>query len=378
MNFDRLDEFLRGLEKMGRPGTDCAIYQDGKLIHRHMYGLSDRENGVPITENTIYRMFSMTKPVTCAAMLQLYERGHFLLTDPVSMFLPEFAHMQVQHQAALEAAPITMRQLFTMTAGLTYDLDTPYLQKLYREKPDYSTRDFVGAVAQSQLLYQPGTHWCYSLAHDVLAACVEAISGMRFSEYLKKNIFEPLDMHDVWFHVPQDKIALSCVRYVVDERTGASQRESTDTATQRFNTYQRGENFESGGAGLSTTVNDYAKFAMMLANLGKGANGVRVLSEDTVNLMRENQLTDAQMNDFNWIQFTGYGYGLGVRTLLSRAAAGALGKPGEFGWSGAAGTYLIVDPDKRLAVVYAQQTAASGEAFVQPRLRNMIYAGLGR
>ena len=149
-----------------------------------------------------------------------------------------------------------------MTAGLSYNLETEPLQALYREKPDcYTTREFVGALAQSPLLFQPGEHWYYSLAHDVLAACVEAISGLRFSEYLKQFIFNPLDMKDVYFHVPEDQSFSSCVRYLHDAATGDFIREPTDTGLRRFNMYQRSLNFESGGAGLTTTVEDYAKFA---------------------------------------------------------------------------------------------------------------------
>lgn len=376
MNFDRLDEFLVSLEERHETCTDLALYLDGKLIHRHMHGLSDRENGIPVTEKTLFRFFSMTKPITCAAMLKLYEEGRFLLTDPVAEYLPEFAQMKVDRTAGKMAEQITIRQLFTMTSGLTYNLETDALKKLYAEKPDFTTRDFVKAVAASPLAFRPGEHWYYSLAHDVLAAVVEVISGKRFSEYLKETFFDPLGMTDTYFWLPQDQVWRSCVRYRTDSAPGVFVRDEGETDTQRYNRYQISPNFESGGAGLTTTVDEYAKFAVMLTQLGMGMNGVRVLNARTVDMMRQNQLTPQQLEDFACDKYSGYGYGLGVRTLMDRAAAGALGPAGEFGWSGAAGTHLLCDPETGLTLVYAQQSDPNDEPYIHRRLRNLVYAAL--
>lgn len=376
MNFEKVDSFLDSLENRGKAGTDCAIYLNGELVHRHMHGLSDRENNVPITENTLYRMFSMTKPITCVAMLQLYEQGKFLLTDPVSEYLPEFANMHIAHSMPQVAPSITMQQLFTMTSGLSYDLNTEPLLKLYKEKPDFTTREFVRAVAQSDLLFTPGATWSYSLAHDVLAACLEVITGKSFGEYLKENIFDPLSMKDIYFHVPQSEIWRDCVRYHFDASTKTFLRDPGETDTERYNRYQISPNFESGGAGITTTIDEYAKFAKMLTRLGTGDDGTRIIASRTLDMMRENQLTEEQLRGFNWIQFTGYGYGLGVRTLLSRGKAGSAGAIGEYGWGGAAGTYVLADPGNALTVVYAQQATPNDEIYVQPRLRNLIYAAL--
>lgn len=375
MDFSRLDQFLVGLEQYGMAGTDICIYLDNKLVHRHTNGLADREKNIPITDKTLYRFFSMTKPITCVAMLQLYEQGKFLLSDPVSLYLPEFGNTFIHHRKAQPSGPITMEHLFTMTSGLSYDLETAPLKKLYAEKPDFTTRDFVKAVAASPLLFEPGERWYYSLAHDVLAACVEVISGMRFSDYLKKNIFDPLGMTDCYFWLPEELKDHSAVRYQYDM---ANHQFILPKAEEnaRYNMYQRSPNFESGGAGLTTTVDSYAKFAKMLTNMGVGENGVRIISKGTLELMRENHLTPEQQHYFNWIQFQGYGYGLGVRTLVSRAVAGSNGSIGEYGWGGAAGTYFLADPAKKLTVVYAQQREPNEEEYVQPRLRNIIYACL--
>ncbi len=378
MNFDALDAFLDGLETKGISGCDCLIFRDGALIHRHMTGYADREHGIPVTENTLYRMFSMTKPITCTAMLQLYERGKYLMTDPVSAYLPEFRDIVAAgDEGKADAPPVTMRHLFTMTSGLSYDLESASLRELYSARPGtYTTREFVQAIAKEKLLFTPGTHWCYSLAHDVLAACVEVLSGERFGEYLRTHIFAPLGIEEAWFHVPIDQIHRSCVRYHLRPGTPEFERDEGETDTQRPNTYQRSVGFESGGAGLTMTAEGYARFANMLTLGGVGPGGERILSGRSVGLMRENQLTADQLRDFNWIQMTGYGYGLGVRTLIDRTASGSLGPLGEFGWGGAAGTYFFCDPANRLTLVYAQQASPSEEEYIHPRLRNLVYAGL--
>lgn len=373
MNFSRLDEFLDGLDARGKSCTDCAVYLDGQPVHRHMSGLANREENIPVRPDTIYRMFSMTKPITCVAMLKLYEQGRFLLTDPVSLYLPEFAR---PGEIAGDGAEINMRQLFTMTSGLSYDLETEPLKKLYRDKPDFTTREFVSAVAESPRLFRPGEHWCYSLAHDVLAACVEVISGMPFGEYVRRSIFEPLGIRDAWFHVPDALLSRTCVRYQYDPQERRYFRDPGDQGDHRLNTYQRSPLFESGGAGLSATLDEYAKFANMLTRLDTAPDGQRIIGARTLDMMRENQLTPAQLTDFNWIQFRGYGYGLGVRTLMSRGAAGSAGAVGEYGWGGAAGTYFLSDPKNRLTVVYCQQATPNDEPYVHPRLRNMVYAAL--
>ena len=376
MNFQALDDFLMTLYDRGKPGTDCAIYLDGELVHRHINGWADMENKKPITEDTLYRFFSMTKPVTCLAMLQLYEQGKFLLSDPVSHYLPEFGNLIMHRREPIKNQDMTIHQLFTMTSGLTYDLETPALQELYRTKPDFSTRDFVKAVAKSPLMFNPGEHWYYSLGHDVLAAMVEVISGMRFSDYLKKNIFEPLGMTDTYFWIPDEQIGRTAVRYCFDMDTKQYSRAFGESDTTRYNMYQRSPNFESGGAGLTTTLEQYAKFARMFTRLGVGDDGQRIIGERTLNLMRENHLTPQQEQDFMWIQFNGYSYGLGVRTLVSRAAAGSAGALGEYGWGGAAGTYFLADPAEKLTIVYGQQTDPNEEQYVHPRIRNLVYAGL--
>lgn len=371
MNFNALTEYLKTLEgELGLAGYDCAVYLDGGEVYRRMDGYADREAGRPIAHDTIYRMFSMTKPITCTAALQLYEKGRFLLTDPLGNYLPEFREMTVREGDSLRPArnPITIRNLFTMSAGLTYDLDSPSMQALKRDTDGrYTTRQLVQALAKEPLTYDPGERWVYSLAHDVLGALIEEVSGLPFEEYLQRHIFAPLGMKDAHFFVPEDKLGRVAYRYGC-ERGKAPVREAYE------NLYQASPNYRSGGAGLSCTLDDYARFACALCRGGWcEQTHARILGSATVRLMRENQLSEAQMRDFNWVQYAGYGYGLGVRTLVSRAESGSPGGLGEFGWGGAAGTYALIDPEYRLVMLFGQQSTPNFEHVIQPRIRNILY-----
>ena len=384
MNFTALTDILSTLPAKGVAGYDCLVLRGGKTALRTQYGYANREAGVPIDEGTIYRMYSMTKPITCAAALTLYERGRFLLDDPLGEYLPEFREMQVREADgkggfALRPAarPITVRNLFTMTAGFTYELDSPSLLALGEETNwQYTTRQFAAALAREPLSYDPGDHWAYSLAHDVLAALVEELAGMEFEEYLRRVFFEPLGMEDAHFVVPEEKLSRCALRYC-----HTPEGEITlDTPDPRANVYRRSPAHKSGGAGLSCTVNDYARFADAMCNLGASrATGARILGEGTVQLMRANQIAAPHLaRDFNWDQMRGYGYGLGVRTMTDRALSGSPGGLGEFGWGGAAGTFVIIDPEWDTVMVFGQQSSPPEEDWIQTRIRNILYPCLNR
>ena len=373
MRFQRMTEYLDTIPTFGAPGVDCIVQQDGKTVCRHMAGLSDREAGIPMCGTERFNLYSATKPITCTAALQLYEKGAFLLTDPVEKYLPEFAEMQVRTkdengEVCLVPAekPITVRQLFTHTAGLDYDATKPAYARVAEQTGGRApTREIVRAMAAEPLIYQPGARWKYSFAHDVLAALVEEVSGMRFGEYLKKNIFDPLGMERTGFARTPEVLAEMMPQYRRDPQTGEVTRRSQDVK------FVFGTEYESGGAGLVSCTDDYIRFASAMACGGQG-----ILHPATIELMRENQLDSAQMRDFNWVQFVGYGYGLGVRTLVSRAEAGSPGPLGEFGWGGAAGVYVLIDPVNRLAMFYAQHMLNSLEPVIHPRLRNILYTSL--
>ena len=361
MNFERLRAFQDSLWERGIPGNDLAIYLDSKPVYRYFSGYQDIEAKIPINPNTLYKMFSMTKPVTCAAALKLCEEGKFHLNDFVDWYLPEFAgtKMRIVH-------------LFTMAAGLDYNLESPSLMDLYeRTNCDFSTREFVEALAKEPLQFEPGTHWCYSLCHDVLGALIEVVSGKSFGEYLRENFFEPLGMKSATFHATPGQEMNYAIRYRKDPESGNFVR------SDQSNPYQRSLRFESGGAGLSMTVDDYAKFACMLTRRGTTEYGERILSSRTVDLMRTNFLNPTQIDDL-WhsaddFHRWGLGWGLGVRTVYDKTAYGTFGADTAFGWGGAWGTYLTMDPENKLTLVYAEQAENTEGAYIQRRLESFMY-----
>jgi CubicO group peptidase (beta-lactamase class C family) len=375
MNFKELETFLDTITKWRIPGADCAIYYKNKSVFRYRSGYANIEAKTPITANNVYNLYSTSKVITCATALQLFENGKFLMTDPVSEYLPEFKEMYIQKEIETGSTElikaknsIKIQDLFTMSAGLTYNIDSPSI-KAVKEKTQNKcpTREIVKAIANDPLMFEPGTHWNYSLCHDILGGLVEVISGRKFSEYLDENVFKPLEMKDTGFYLTDEKKERMASQYRFDDEKNIA------IEIPLTNNYKLGTEYESGGAGLISSVDDYIKFANALCNKGKAMNGERILSKSTIDLMRTNHLDETSLNDFNWIQMSGYGYGLGVRTMINKAKGGSLGPVGEFGWGGAAGTYVIIDPDNELAVFYAQHMLNNQEPYVHPRIRNIIY-----
>ena len=368
---ENLVRFLEDRETLDVEGNALLIFQNGREIFRHYSGKADRDS--------LYRVYSMTKPITVTAALQLYERGMFEIDEPLWHYLPEYEHMTVWNSETgrTEEAknPILIRDLFRMTAGLCYGgtsseperLTQVLTDEMEKENPGcgYSTREFARRLAGVPLLFEPGTYWHYSYCHDVLAALIEVLSGQRFGEYLKEHIFTPLGMEHTFFRCPADQaVHLMPCRYA--------------DGAKEFDDDRFGENarFESGGGGLLSTPDDYMNFALALTQGGTSKNGARILGRKTVDLLRMDQLNDESRKTFDWPYLTGYGYGLGVRTLLSPAAAGIPGTTGEFGWCGVLGTWVLMDPAEQLTAVYMHQRYPNLETFVQRHLRTMIYAAL--
>lgn len=378
MDFTKLTEFLDTLPALGVPGVDCIVKKGYTTVYRHQAGFSDREAKKPMQGDESFFLYSSSKPITCTAVLQLYERGKLLLTDPLENYIPEFRSMQVQQQRGngetfLTPArgPITIAHLMSMTAGLNYDLRSPAIQQVAAQTQGRCpTQQVIRAMASQPLCYEPGTRWQYSLAHDVLGALVEIVSGETFGEYLHDHIFSPLEMTHTRFAHSGDLPENMMAQYLRNNDTGEV------TPMGLVNEFILGSEYESGGAGLVSTVADYAKFVAAMANGGIAHNGYPLLSPNTIDLMRRNQLSDVQMADFDWPQFAGYGYGLGVRTMVDPARGGANSPLGEFGWGGAAGTYLLIDPENHVSMFYAQHMRESMEPYIHPRLRNVLYSCL--
>ena len=289
-----------------------------------------------------------------------------------------------QSDGTVKAAenPITLRHLFTMTSGLNYNCGGPAFAKARVLSHDtMDTRTVVACLAEQPLDFEPGSRWQYSLSHDVLAAVVEVVSGRKFRDYMRDHIFDPLGMEVYYHNEPvQDRMA-QLYRYensvetdVVKLQSGAVQQsEGRIVKTRKSNHLVFGSEYDSGGAGITTSVADYAKFCAALANKGMGLTGNRILAPGTVELMKTNQLTPQLQQNFNWPQYKGYGYGLGVRTMLDRAVGGSNGSIGEFGWAGAAGGAVFIDTDHNLAMFYAHHMLNPQEEYYLPRVRNVLY-----
>ena len=384
MNFEYMKNFMDSLTEWIVPGNSVVIYKDGKKVFEYSSGYSDLEKKIKKTGEEQLYIYSCSKVATVTAALQLYEQGKFLLSDPLYEYLPEFKKMYVKDGDRIKAAenPITIRDLFTMTAGLSYATNTPAFEKA-RKLTDgkMDTRTVIKCLAEEPLLFEQGARWNYSLCHDVLAVLAEVVSGMRFSEYMKKNIFEPLDMNNSYYHAPNDVIVSPQYIYEIQDTKNIvelQQKEHTIGVVKRAygNELVFGENYDSGGAGIITTVDDYAKFAAALANSGTGLNNNRILSSATVKLMKTNQLNEAQRKTMNWRRLRGYGYGLGVRTLIDKAESGSNSSIGEIGWGGAAGATIIADTEEKVALFYAHHMLNPQEEYYQPRLRNVLYSCL--
>ncbi len=377
--FDRIREYQDSLSDIGIAGNDLAVYVDGVPFYRYMTGYRNIERNEKIDRNTVFRMFSMTKPLTVIAAMQLYEQGRFMLYDPLYLYLPEFREMKVREKdpdgtERLVPAknPILISELFEMTAGFDYESKCPELSALYESTQDqFTLEEVVRVIASRPLLFEPGTHWHYSLAHDVLARLIEVVSGMRYGEYLKKNIFEPLDMKSATHHPGAEALQKLCECY--ERQEDGTFRLVPGSAFVLYNK----PNYEGGGSGLYMTVDDYAKFACTLTAMGASSDGHRIIAASTIDVIRENHLNDALLKDFtegNPHRF-GYGYGLGVRTHMCKALSDSLSAVGEFGWSGYLGTYVLMDPATGVTIVFADQVLPKARS-VHSKIRNLVYAAL--
>ncbi len=392
MDFTPLKNFMDHLTDWRIPGNSVRVFKDCKEVFRYESGYSNLEQKIKMNGTELFNIYSCSKVATVTAALQLYEQGKFLLDDPLYEYIPEYKDMMVKTKEG-ELVPanshITLRQLFTMTAGFTYNRKTPAYDKA-RELTGgkMNTVEVIRCIAEDPLAFHPGEKFNYSICHDILAAVVEIISGTRFSTYVTQNIFEPLGMTRTCYHLPEEKEHEMAEQYIYVNTTETnrvalqsgkfSSEEGHIENTGKKAYHNNGPEFDSGGSGVVTCVDDYVKFVAALANYGMGVNGERILSPGTVDLMRTNQLTPEQRKALKWPQLTGYGYGLGVRTMTDRALSGSNGSYGEFGWGGAAGATVLADPELNLAMFYTHHMQNPQETYYQPRLRNVLYNSIGR
>lgn len=337
-------------------GMVAMVARYGKVVYSECFGTMDREAGRPVQPDTLFRIYSMSKPITSVALMMLYEEGRFQLSDPVSRFIPEFGQMQVLVEEANGTTKLvdqlkeaTIRDLLTHMAGLTYGLfeGDSAVELLYRQARLLDTNEtlatWIARLTTLPLAFQPGAAWRYSVATDVLGYLVEVISGMRFDVFLEQRIFQPLGMVDTGFSVPEEQLHRFAAMYGPAQAGGLELIDAPATSK-----WAKPLRFLSGGGGLVSTATDYMRFSQMLLNGGE-LEDVRLLGFKTVELMTTNHLPDRFLPYHTGPQPAyGYGFGLGFRVLLDVAESGILGSEGEFGWGGAAGTYFWVDPQEEL------------------------------
>lgn len=374
MDFSALTEYLTKLDHNLIPDCEIAVYKDHECIYKNSFSKPDYYPDE--AKKDMYFLFSATKVITCTAAMRLVEEGKIGLDDPVSKYLPEFMQLYVktENNNTVPAKNIlTVRHLFSMQGGFTYNLMFDSIQKVIKESNyQASTREIVSAIAKMPLVFEPGENFQYSLCHDILAAVVEVAAGKRFSEYLKEIIFKPLGMKDTTFIPTTEVYSRMKQQYQVDPAT------FTAIPKEPSCIYALCENYESGGAGLISTLEDYVKFTDAMA-CGESKDGYRILKPETVEIMKTNQLGPKSLETFRRATHNkGYGYGMGVRTMMEQNIEHSLSPDGEFGWDGAAGAYCLIDTDNHLSIYYAQHVLGCAYAYsnVHKAIRNLVYKAL--
>ena len=362
-------------EKFHIPGCDLIIYRDHEMLFRHITGWSNYERTAPLSENNLYYVYSCTKPVTVTAGMRLVEEGKLDLDAPVKDYLPVFGNAFLETDGIRRAPKNTMtvRHLFTMTAGFDYNGGGKAQSELKRQtNGTASTREIVETFVTRPLCFEPGWRFNYSMCHDILAAVIEVASGKRFSDYLNEIMFLPLGMKDSTFH-PTDADRSRLAAQYTNDGNGSV------VSAGMNNGFRITENYESGGAGLITSASDYAKFADTMACEGTATDGYRLLNPETVELLRTEQLSHfAGDTTFGCAAGPGYGYGLGVRTRIDQNK-GQRSPIGEFGWDGAAGSYVMMDTKNRLSITFTMHVLGwpSLIGSAHEVLRDMTYDLLG-
>ena len=382
--FAHLDALLHRFVENGLPGCGVAVAQRGETIYEGYHGYADIDKQIPISADSIFRLYSMTKVIVCTAALMLMERGHFLLNDPLSEYLPQFQNPKIilaspyGYSEIPRTKPMLVRHAFTMSVGLPYlytdhptSLKVREIQEeLRRKHGNYSLMEFVEALGEVPLACEPGERFMYGFGHDIVAALIEAVSDMTIGEFLKKEIFAPLGMKNTAYRHFANTAERMVSLYKMEQGD-----ELQKISIESDALHQPDARYEGGGSGLFSTVADYLAFSQLLAN-GGSYNGERLLGRKTIDLMRTNQLSGEVLTKFQNFYNAGYGYGLGVRTMLDPAAAGANSSVGAFGWSGLLGTWVEVDPSEGLSMVYMHQTLPNHEEFHHLRVRSAIYREL--
>lgn len=367
------------VDRHGYAGMSTMLARRGKVVHFEQVGCQDRETQTPMTADTIFRIYSMTKPIVCTAFMTLYEEGRFQLFDPVAKFIPAFEKLRVL-EGSKETGyrevplnrPVTILDLLTHTSGLTYSFleDSP-VSKMYLDSQlahaDISLAVWMDQLSQFPLALQPGTRWHYSVGIDVIAGLIEIISGEKLQHFLQERLFMPLGMMDTGFSVSEEKLPRLATMYGLLDVATSTVTTIEQAAMQGYNERIDLEmthpatnttSFARGGYGLFSTIGDYMRFAQMLLNRGQ-LDGVRILAPKIIDLMHTNHLPKSMLPwEVGGTRSLGYGFGLGSRVLLNVAESMMPGSVGEFGWSGAANTHYWVDPQEEVIGILMTQYMA--------------------
>jgi CubicO group peptidase (beta-lactamase class C family) len=386
---ERLENFhalMQGtVDRKELPGAVTILARHGKVVDYRVYGMKDLESGTKLEKDSIFRNFSMTKPVTAVAMMILYEQGKWLPMDPIAKFIPEFKDLKVFKDVDAAGNMVveeprhapTMGELMTHTAGFTYGFfGNTAVDKEYNKQDvmnSKSLQEFVDKLAKIPLMYQPGTKWSYSASMDVQGYIIEKLSGQSLPDFYAEHIFKPLGMKDAGFFVPADKRERFVTLY---QKTGD---EPLKPSNARFN-YESQPGMPSGGGGMVSTAEDYFRFASMLANGGE-LNGVRIISPESVALMSANHLAPnlltGEFGIGTHVMRAGFGYGYNCAVVFDPPMAGLPDGKGEYFWDGAAGTWFWVDPTNDVVFVgMIQRMLGAGSPNVEYRSRSTIYGAL--
>jgi CubicO group peptidase (beta-lactamase class C family) len=378
---DRIAPVMQSYIDQGKlAGTLTLVAKDGKIAYLNAQGMQDKEAGKPMSEDTIFRIYSMSKPITAVAAMTLWEQGKFHMFDPISKYLPEFTNMKVYVSGSgddmvLEDAtrPIRIIDLFMHTSGLSYGFTGSEVDKLYQNmlsKPDELNRaNILSKMAALPLVHQPGSAWNYGVSTDIIGFLVEKLSGKKLGEYMQETIFSPLGMQDTGFFVAADKVHRLTQIYTADRKTG----ETIVMQNEPLGDYKSDPEIHNAGGGLVSTMQDYFTFAQMMLNGGE-INGVRILGRKTVEYMSSNHLPNNLVPYSNDSQ--GEGFGLAMSVTVDPEMSGFMSSKGNFGWGGMASTYFRVDPEEKIVLISMAQFVPIGFHRYHDDFRNLVYQAL--
>ena len=374
MDFSKLDKLIDTMPSRGIPACDLAITQYGEPVYRRMAGYADLAGTRPVSDRDLYWIHSATKVITCVAAVRLIEEGKLSLEDPVSRYLPEFAHLTVRTPEGPVPCrtPMTILHLFTMTGGMDYDVTAAPIAEA-AARPGAGTVDIVRAMAAVPLHFEPGTIFKYSLCHDVLGAVVEIVSGMRFSDYLRRTIFDPLEMGDTGFSPTEEQRA----RFSQAYRYRAADGKAFPCEGHGFDF--PGTAYESGGGGLFSCPGDYVRLMSALALGGTAKNGYRVLRPESVASLEVNRLSVDALAGLVGARLYGYGWGLCGRVHVNPAYSLSRASVGEFGWDGAAAAFAMVDRPHGIGLFFGTHVHSCTYAYhvLHPLIRDLAEEALG-